>query len=176
MADGNCLFRAFSFMRERGNQENHMKYRNEVVQYLRLNKQEYQPIFENKEELEDYIKMIAKDRAWGGELEMSILSKLYKCGFLIHANNRPNISVSSLPVMMCVFYRLTAVKISKKNRYIIWHIILMNIITALSACRNSQGLTIRLLKQGTQLKINKSNQEICIGYSCSPCFLSPLYI
>lgn len=94
--DGNCLFRAFSFFRERGNQENHMKYRKEVIHYLRLNKEDYQPIFENREELEDYITMMSKDRAWGGELEMSILSKLYKCGFLIHANNRPNISVSSL--------------------------------------------------------------------------------
>ena len=33
--DGNCLFRAFSFFRESGNQENHMKYRKEVINYLR---------------------------------------------------------------------------------------------------------------------------------------------
>ena len=31
LPDGNCLFRAFSFFRERGNQDNHMKYRREVV-------------------------------------------------------------------------------------------------------------------------------------------------
>ena len=36
--------------------------------------------------------MIERDRVWGGELELSILSKLFKCGFLIHANNRPDIS------------------------------------------------------------------------------------
>lgn len=45
--------------------------------------------------MDDYIKMIERERAWGGELEMTILSKLYKCGFMIHANNRPNISVDS---------------------------------------------------------------------------------
>ena len=94
-ADGNCLFRAMSFFNERGNQENHMKYRREVVNYLRKNKQEYQVIFETEEELEDYIRTLDKDRAWGGELELSILSKLYHCGFTIHAFNRPIITVDS---------------------------------------------------------------------------------
>ncbi len=73
-----------------------MKYRREVIEYIKKNKEEYQPIFENEQELNEYIRMMEKDRAWGGELEMSILSKLYKCGFLIHANGRPNISVINI--------------------------------------------------------------------------------
>jgi uncharacterized protein YdcH (DUF465 family) len=95
MADGNCLFRAFSFFMEKGNQESHMKYRKEVVNYIKKHKDGYQCIFETESELDDYITMIEKDRAWGGELEMSILSKLYQCGFIIHATGRPNISVDS---------------------------------------------------------------------------------
>ncbi|TNV85140.1 hypothetical protein FGO68_gene1959 [Halteria grandinella] len=39
--------------------------------------------------------MIERDRTWGGELEMSILSKQYQCAFVIHANGRPNIAVDS---------------------------------------------------------------------------------
>lgn len=92
-ADGNCLFRAMSFFVE-GNQENHRKYRYQTVEYLRIHKDEYQCLFETQQELEDYIKMMAKDHVWGGELELSILSKLYKCIFIIHANNRPDIIVS----------------------------------------------------------------------------------
>lgn len=54
------------------------------------------PIFENERELDDYIRMIEREHSWGGELELSILSKIYKCAFVIHANNRPDISVSKL--------------------------------------------------------------------------------
>lgn len=84
-----------SFFLEKGNQEHHLKYRKEVVNYLRKNKEEYQPIFETEQELDEYINMMQRDRVWGGELEMSILSKLYKCAFMIHATGRPNISVDS---------------------------------------------------------------------------------
>jgi len=48
LPDGNCLFRAMSFFIEKGNQENHMKYRREVIEYIKKNKEEYQPIFENE--------------------------------------------------------------------------------------------------------------------------------
>jgi len=41
LADGNCLFRAFSFFIERGNQSNHQKYRREVTDYMRRHKQKY---------------------------------------------------------------------------------------------------------------------------------------
>jgi hypothetical protein len=37
-----------SFFIEKGNQENHMKYRREVIEYIKKNKEEYQPIFENE--------------------------------------------------------------------------------------------------------------------------------
>jgi hypothetical protein len=63
------------------------------VSYIKRNKDQYQCIFEDANELEDYIRMIERDRAWGGELEMSIISKIHQCGFLIHASGRPNISV-----------------------------------------------------------------------------------
>jgi len=84
-----------SFFVERGNQENHGRYRREVAAYLKKNKQDYQCIFETERELDDYIAAMELDRAWGGELELSILSKLYRCGFLIHAVARPSISVDS---------------------------------------------------------------------------------
>ena len=84
-----------SFFVERGNQENHGRYRREVAAYLKKNKQDYQCIFETERELDDYIAAMELDRAWGGELELSILSKLHRCGFLIHAVGRPSISVDS---------------------------------------------------------------------------------
>lgn len=97
MPDGNCLFRAMSFLVE-GNQENHVKYRVKVVQYLKQNRKDYQCIFETEEELQDYINVISREHTWGGELELSILSKLFRCAFVIHANGRPEITVISLSI------------------------------------------------------------------------------
>lgn len=93
IADGNCLFRAMSYFIE-GREENHAHYRSKVVNYLRANRKDYECIFETEKELDDYIRLIERNHVWGGELEMSILSKLYKCAFIIHANNRPDICVS----------------------------------------------------------------------------------
>jgi OTU domain-containing protein 3 len=101
-----------------GTQENHMKYRKKVVDYLHRNKQEYQCIFETEQELDEYIKTMEKDHVWGGELELSILSKLYKCGFLIHANNRPDISVCNF-IFINMIFRLIAVMNSQIKRLII---------------------------------------------------------
>lgn len=64
-----------------------------MVQYLRKNKKDYLCIYETEKELDDYIRVIERDHVWGGELEMSILSKLFSCAFIIHANNRPDITV-----------------------------------------------------------------------------------
>ena len=74
-----------------------MLYRHKVVDYMRAHKDEYQCLYENEQELEDNIRMIERSHWWGGELEMSILSKLYKCAFVIHATGRPEITVS-LPI------------------------------------------------------------------------------
>jgi len=43
--------------------------------------------------MDEYISWIEFERAWGGELEMAILSKIYTCAFNIHANGRPIIRV-----------------------------------------------------------------------------------
>jgi hypothetical protein len=72
--------------------------------------------------------MMEKDRAWGGELEMSILSKLYQCGFLIHANGRPNISVINFQDL---FYQVDSCEhITEKNTYhLAYH---LNVTTSVS--------------------------------------------
>ena len=90
--DGNCIFRAISFF-DCHTQENHLKYRQMVTSYIRKNREEYMPIFETERELDDYIKMMEREHTWGGELELSILSKLLNCEFIVHANNRPDIHV-----------------------------------------------------------------------------------
>ena len=44
--------------------------------------------------MNDYIRVMEREHTWGGELELSILSKIYKCAFVIHANGRPDIYVN----------------------------------------------------------------------------------
>lgn len=62
---------------------------------MKKHQEEYQCLFETQQELDEYIDMIQREHAWGGELELSILSKLYNCSFVIHAYNRPDITVNS---------------------------------------------------------------------------------
>jgi hypothetical protein len=52
--------------------------------------------------MDEYIESIEKAGAWGGELEMAILSKIYKCAFIIHANGRPNISVRPIIIFNAI--------------------------------------------------------------------------
>ncbi len=87
------MFRAIALFME-GNQDNHKKYRQATCNYMRKNRQDYEFLYETPEELEDHIQTMEKDHVWGGEPEISILSKLYNCIFIIHSSNRPNITVN----------------------------------------------------------------------------------
>jgi hypothetical protein len=77
---------------------------------MHSHKSEYQCIFETEKEMDEYIQSIERDSVWGGELEMAILSKIYSCAFIIHANGRPNISVR---LNHSCKYRLIVAKIYK---------------------------------------------------------------
>lgn len=52
--------------------------------------------------MDEYISRMDREHSWGDELELSILSKLYNCKFIIHANNRPDITVLNYSGLICV--------------------------------------------------------------------------
>lgn len=64
-SDGNCLFRAIADQLE-GNEKLHRKYRQDAVDYIQLNKEEYAPFIEDDETIDQYLGDMCKDGIWGG--------------------------------------------------------------------------------------------------------------
>ncbi len=64
-ADGNCLFRALGDQLE-GNEKLHMKYRQEAVNFIELQKEEFAPFIEDDETIDQYLADLARDGSWGG--------------------------------------------------------------------------------------------------------------
>ena len=78
--DGNCLFRAISHQLY-GTQEYHMIIRKRCCDYLQLERNYFEAFVGNKEgnfTLSDYIRLMRKDREWGGNMELIALTELYR--------------------------------------------------------------------------------------------------
>lgn len=63
---------------------------------MKKNRSDYEFLFETQEEGNFYINHLFDDHVWGGDVEMSILSKIYNCIFVIHASGRPDLTVFRL--------------------------------------------------------------------------------
>jgi len=91
--DGNCLFRAIS-VATHGTEENHYTYRTKAMEYLRDNFDEFFWHFETPYEANEYYTSMSQSGTWGGELELSILSKLFQIKFLLHLSDGKVLPVS----------------------------------------------------------------------------------
>ena len=81
--DGNCFFRAISDQLF-GGEDEHQFLRKTVVEHLRENKDEYKLFMENDMNIDRYIDAMSLSGTWGGQLEMSILAKIYKFNVILH--------------------------------------------------------------------------------------------
>ena len=81
--DGNCFFRAMADQLY-GFEYKHISLRKEIVEHLQANKEECKLFIENDMSIEKYIRIIGKDGAWGGQLEMSILAQRHKFNVIVH--------------------------------------------------------------------------------------------
>ena len=81
--DGNCFFRAISDQLF-GGEDEHKQLRKTVVQHLRENKEEYKLFIENDMNIDKYINLMSLSGTWGGQLEMSVLAKIYKFNVIMH--------------------------------------------------------------------------------------------
>ena len=63
--DGNCFFRAVADQLY-GYEFYHIRLRQEVVKFLKENKEEYKYFIENDIPIDRYIKLISQDGVWGG--------------------------------------------------------------------------------------------------------------
>ncbi|KAK1292103.1 hypothetical protein QJS10_CPB17g02360 [Acorus calamus] len=72
-ADGNCFFRALAYQLE-GNEEEHLKYRHMVVQYILNHREEFEPFIEDDVPFDEYCQSMEKDGTWAGHMELQAAS------------------------------------------------------------------------------------------------------
>ena len=86
--DGNCLFRAVCEQIE-GNENNYAEYREKCINYMKENKDTFQPFIEDDEPIDKYIERMSKNSEWGGNLEIYALSMLLEANFYIYIYEHP---------------------------------------------------------------------------------------
>ncbi|PNT62103.1 hypothetical protein BRADI_5g25650v3 [Brachypodium distachyon] len=87
-ADGNCFFRAMGDQLE-GDEEQHMKYREMVVQYIVKHREEFEPFIEDEVPFDEYCDSMMKDGTWAGNMELQAASLVTRRNICIHMLNSP---------------------------------------------------------------------------------------
>ncbi|CAN6229989.1 unnamed protein product [Urochloa humidicola] len=87
-ADGNCFFRAMGDQLE-GSEEEHMKYRAMVVDYIVKHCEDFEPFIEDEVPFEEYCDSMLKDGTWAGHMELQAASLLTRRNICIHMLNSP---------------------------------------------------------------------------------------
>uniref|UniRef100_A0ACD5YZX2 Uncharacterized protein n=1 Tax=Avena sativa TaxID=4498 RepID=A0ACD5YZX2_AVESA len=87
-ADGNCFFRAMGDQLE-GDEEQHMKYREMVVQYIVQHREEFEPFIEDEVPFDEYCASMMKDGTWAGNMELQAASLVTSRNICIHMLNSP---------------------------------------------------------------------------------------
>ncbi|OEL32731.1 OTU domain-containing protein 3 [Dichanthelium oligosanthes] len=87
-SDGNCFFRAMGDQLE-GSEEEHMKYRTMVVEYIVKHREEFEPFIEDEVPFEEYCESMLKDGTWAGHMELQAASLLTRKNICIHMLNSP---------------------------------------------------------------------------------------
>eukprot|EP00250_Pteridium_aquilinum_P007662 c17334_g1_i3 orf=599-1660(-) len=82
-ADGNCLFRAVADQLE-GNEEEHLKYRKMVVDYIQAHREEFEPFLEDDVPFDDYCKSMRETSTWAGNMELQVISLVTHTNICIH--------------------------------------------------------------------------------------------
>jgi len=85
--DGNCLFRSFADQLD-GNQQQHRTYREKICQFMRENREDFEP-FIIDQPFDDFLRSMAKDGTYGGNECLVAFSRLYDAKICIHQLGQP---------------------------------------------------------------------------------------
>ncbi|KAJ8770712.1 hypothetical protein K2173_021359 [Erythroxylum novogranatense] len=72
-----------------GNEEEHAKYRNMVVQYISKNRQMFEPFIEDDIPFDEYCRSMEKDGTWAGHMELQAASLVLRSNICIHRSMFP---------------------------------------------------------------------------------------
>ncbi|KAK6162028.1 hypothetical protein DH2020_001869 [Rehmannia glutinosa] len=87
-ADGNCFFRALGDQLE-GDEDEHEKYRSMVVQFIKNNREMFEPFVEDEVPFDEYCRSMGEDGTWGGHIELQAASLVTRCNICIHRHMSP---------------------------------------------------------------------------------------
>ncbi|VFQ86537.1 unnamed protein product [Cuscuta campestris] len=87
-SDGNCFFRAVADQLE-GDEDEHAKYRSMVVQYIRRNRETFEPFIEDDVPFVEYCESMEKDGTWAGHMELQAASLVTHSNICIHRHMSP---------------------------------------------------------------------------------------
>lgn len=86
--DGSCLFRSIADQID-GSEVMHKMYRDEACRHMLRHVDFYSAFIDEDDDgsLEQYVKEMAKDGEWGGNLELQALSSCCNMNIVIHRKN-----------------------------------------------------------------------------------------
>ncbi|CAN4093741.1 unnamed protein product [Withania somnifera] len=87
-SDGNCFFRALGDQLE-GNEEEHEKYRDMTVKFIRNNRDMFEPFIEDDVPFDEYCESMEKDGTWAGHMELQAASLVTHTNICIHRHMSP---------------------------------------------------------------------------------------
>ncbi|PHT49854.1 hypothetical protein CQW23_09601 [Capsicum baccatum] len=87
-SDGNCFFRALGDQLE-GNKEEHEKYRDMTVKFIRNNRDTFEPFIEDDVPFDEYCESMEKDGTWAGHMELQAASLVTHTNICIHRHMSP---------------------------------------------------------------------------------------
>jgi len=86
--DGNCLFRALGDQLD-GNSDDHMKYRQEVVQFMKDHRDDFEPFVEDDISFDQHLQNLSNVGTFGGNDSIVAFARLYDLTVVIHQLNKP---------------------------------------------------------------------------------------
>ena len=95
-ADGNCFFRALSDQRW-GDDSHHAALRRDVVEYMKKNREAFEPFIEDDEKWDTYVARMSEDGAWAGNVELQAASVVCFANLCVHQAGQPRWEITNYP-------------------------------------------------------------------------------
>lgn len=96
-ADGNCFFRALSDQRW-GDDSHHAALRHDVVEYMKKNREAFEPFIEDDEKWDSYVARMSEDGAWAGNVELQAASVVCFANLCVHQAGQPRWEITNYPL------------------------------------------------------------------------------
>lgn len=73
-----------------GNENRHKEVRKAAVDYIKKNRNEYEPFMDENTTIDKYCDLMSLNAVWGGQMELNALAKAYKFNLIVHKIDSPS--------------------------------------------------------------------------------------